>query len=196
MLHPTWKSLREAELVLQTSWITFHQHLFSWCPTCSAMDIQSQCRPLWEPTIKDMIHHEASFLPKRSRFTLTLSLPWVSDNIAGIMWNLIWLPMSLKQRPSCTFVSRWVAFGHGHHELPRKPAPQLREKKGCGHFLQGNPTLLNDSTFAFRWFSITIKHCLQTPACRSRPNTVTLPLPERTPCRWPACKVGYGSYGP
>ena len=102
----------------------------------------------------------------------------------------------LKQRPSCTFVSRWVAFGHGHHELPRKPAPQLREKKGCGHFLQGNPTLLNDSTFAFRWFSITIKHCLQTPACRSRPNTVTLPLPERTPCRWPACKVGYGSYGP
>ena len=94
MLHPTWKSLQEAELVLQTSWITFHQHLFSWCPTCSAMDIQSQCRPLWEPTIKDMIHHEASFLPKRSRFTLTLSLPWVSDNIAGIMWNLIWLPMS------------------------------------------------------------------------------------------------------
>lgn len=99
----------------------------------------------------------------------------------------------LKQRPSCTFVSRWVAFGHGHRELWGKPAPQLREKRLCS-FSTGQP---NTS----EWLNVCVslvfhhKHCFQTPACRSRPNTVTLPLPERTPCRWPACKMGYGSYG-
>ena len=183
MLHPTWKSLQEAELVLQTSWITFHQHLFSWCPTCSPMDIQSQCRPLWEPTIKDMIHHEASFLPKRSRFTLTLSLPWVSDNFAGIMWNLIWLPVSWNNDRVAPLFLCGLLLAMDIMNSVRKLAPQLREKKAVVIFLQGNPTLLNDSPFAFRWISIT------STAFRPRPVG---PSPTPSPCHCPSGPLAAG----